>query len=113
MKRQIIALALGSLFALPAFANAELDYPPQASTTVAAKTVAQVRDELIAAKRTGNFVVNAETGQKANQLDPSAYPAHSKVAGKTRADVLAELEQAQRSGNIIANAELGATARQL
>ncbi len=113
MKRQIIALALGSLFALPAFANAEMDYPPQATTTVPAQTVAQVRDELIASQRTGNFVVNAETGQKANQLDPSAYPAHSKVAGKSRTEVLGELEHAQRAGNIVANAETGEKANQL
>ena len=51
MKRQIIAVVLGSLFALPAFANAETDYPPQAATALPAKTVAQVRDELIAARQ--------------------------------------------------------------
>jgi hypothetical protein len=113
MKRQIIALALGSLFALPAFANAEIDYPPQATSTAPAKTVAQVRDELIAAQRAGGIVVNAETGEKANQLDPSAYPARTRVAGKTRTEVLAELEQARRSGDIVANAETGQKANRL
>jgi len=113
MKRQIIAVALGSLFALPAFANAELDYPPQATSTVAAKTVAQVRDELIAAQRAGDIVVNAETGEKANQLNPSAYPARGKVASKSRSQVLAELVKAHRTGDIIVNAELGTKASQL
>ncbi len=113
MKRQLIALALGSLFALPAFANAEIDYPPQAATTVPAETVAQVRNELIAAQRAGNIVVNAETGEKANQLDPSAYPARSTLASKTRTEVLAELVQATRSGNIVANAETGKKVNQL
>lgn len=113
MKRQIIVVALTGLFALPALANEEMDYPPQASTSVPAKTVAQVRDELIAAQRAGDFVVNAETGEKANQIDPSAYPARTQVAGKTRATVLAELEQAQRAGDIVVNAETGEKANQL
>jgi len=105
MKRQIIAVALGSLFALPAFANAELDYPPQATSTVAAKTVAQVRDELIAAQRAGDIVVNAETGEKANSMHAAS--------SKTRKQVLAELIAAHRSGDIIVNAELGTKASQL
>lgn len=113
MKRQIIAVAIGSLFSLSAFANAEIDYPPQPSVTAPAKTVAQVRDELIAAKRAGDFVVNAETGQKANQLDPSAHPAGAAFAGKSREEVLAELLAAKRAGDFVANAETGATANRL
>ena len=99
MKRQIIAIALGSLSALPAFANEELDYPAQATTTAPAKTVAQVREDLIAANRAGDFVVNAETGEKANS---------ARIAGsKTREQVLAELVVARRAGDIVANAETG------
>lgn len=113
MKRQVIAVALTGLFALPALANEEMDYPPQASTTVPAKIVAQVRDELIAATRVGDFVVNAETGEKANQLDASAYPARTQAASKTRAEVLAELAQAQRAGDIVVDAETGEKANQL
>ncbi len=67
MKRQIIAIALGSLFALPAFANEESDHPPQAPTTAPAITATQVREELIGAKRAGDIVVNAETRAKVNQ----------------------------------------------
>jgi len=113
MKRQIIAVAIGSLFALPAFANAEMDYPPQATSTVPAKTVAQVLDELIAAKHAGDFVVNAETGGKANEVYPYAYPPRTRFAGKTRAEVLAEIEQARQSGDIVANAETGEKVNQL
>jgi len=113
MKRQIIAVVLGSLFALPAFANAEIDYPPQAATAAAAKTVAQVRDELVAAERAGDFVVNAETGEKAYQLNPSAYPVRSAVAGKSHEQVLAALVKAQRTGDIVADAETGAKVNQL
>jgi hypothetical protein len=113
MKRQIIVVALGSLFALPAFANEEMDYPVQQASTAPAKTVAQVRDELIAARRTGDFVVNAETGETANQLDASSYPSKTMVAGKSRAEVLAELENAERTGDIVANAESGEKANEL
>ncbi len=105
MKRQLIALALGSLFALPAFANAETDYPPQATTTVAAKTVAQVRNELIAAQRAGDIVVNAELGTTAKSTQSAGT--------KTRAEVLAALVHAKRSGNIVANAETGTKVNQL
>jgi hypothetical protein len=113
MNRRIIAVALGSLFALPAFANQEMDYPPQQASTVPAKSVAQVRDELIAARRTGDFVVNAETGAKANQLDASSYPSETTVAGKSRSEVLAELQNAQRTGDIVANAETGEKVNQI
>ncbi|MGH8745907.1 MAG: hypothetical protein ACREUK_05400 [Burkholderiales bacterium] len=120
MKRQIIVLALGSLFALPGFAaaatmndNAATGYPLQSSAIVAPKTTSQVGDELIAAQRAGNFVINAETGQKANQLDPSAYPAHTALAVKSRAEVLDELVDAQNAGDIVVNAESGQTLHQL
>ena len=51
MKRQVVAVVIGSLFALPAFAGAG-----------AAKTSQQVLAELIQAERTGDVVANAETG---------------------------------------------------
>lgn len=113
MKRNVIAVLVGSLFALPALANYELygnGVAPQAPLST--KGRADVRDELVAAQRSGEFIANAETGQKANQLDPQRYPAVL-VAGKSRAEVLAELADAQRTGEVIVNAELGLKANQL
>jgi hypothetical protein len=104
MKRQIIAVALGSLFALPAFANNEIDAGYAAPVAVSAKSRADVRAELIAAQRAGDVVVNAELGTTAKSM---------RTAGKTRAQVIAEVEQARRSGNYIVNAELGTKASQL
>jgi len=105
MKRQIIAIALTGLFALPAFANEEMDYPPQGTTTVPAKTTAQVRNDLIDAQRAGGIVVNAELGTTAKSM---------RTAGNmSRAEVLAELIDAQRSGNTVANAESGEKVNQL
>lgn len=104
MKRQIIAVALGSLFALPALANNEINagnFPPVA---VSAKSVEQVRADLIAAQRAGNVIVNAELGTTANSMQ---------TAGKSRADVVAEVVQSRRTGNYIVNAELGTKASQL
>lgn len=91
MKRQVIAIALGSVFALPAFANNEIDagYAPQA---------------LVAAQPAYELFVNAEQG-----YERGAAP----VTGKSRAEVVSEAVQARRSGNYILNAELGTTANQL
>ena len=78
MKRQLIAIALGGLLALPALAdrgpNYELyanGFPPAAQP--AAKSRAEVRAELIAAQRAGNFIVNAELGQTARDMYPERY----------------------------------------
>ena len=101
MKRQILAVALGSLFALPALANNEIDAGYHAPEAVSAKTVQQVRAELIAAQRAGDVVINGELGT-------TARPMHT--AGRTRADVLAEVSQARRSGDYVVNAELGTKA---
>jgi hypothetical protein len=104
MKRQVIAVVLGSLCALPAFANFEQygnGIEPQAAA--ATKSREQVRDEIIAAKHSRNWMVNAELGT----VNPSAQP--SALAGKSRDQVRAELEQAYRSGDMITNAELGTT----
>lgn len=104
MKRQVLAIALGSLFALPAFANNEINagnLPPVVTST---KSVEQVRAELIAAQRAGEVIVNGELGTTATSM-------HS--AGKSRTDVVAEVIQARSSGNYVVNAELGTKANQL
>jgi hypothetical protein len=91
MKRQAIAIALGSLFALPAFANNEIDagYAPQAQ---------------VATQDANVEFVNAEQGYERKSTS---------VTVKTRDQVRAETVQAIRSGNVIVNAELGTTAKQL
>jgi hypothetical protein len=91
MKRQVIAVALGSLVALPALANNEIDagYTPPAQ--VSTLSAAQV-------------FVNAEQGH--------VFVTDS-AAAKSRAEVVSEVTQARRSGDYIANAELGTKANQL
>ena len=102
MKRQFVAVAVGSLFALPAYANNEIDAGnPQYAAPESTKTRAQVYDEILAAKSSGNWQINAELGAVAGRSVPQ------QLAGKTRAEVLAELVEAQRSGDVIVNAELG------
>lgn len=91
MKREILAVALGSFIALPALANNEIDTgynPPAQISTLSAEQV----------------LVNAEQGYEFKA---------TWVAGKTRDDVRAEVAQARRSGDYIANAELGTKAGQL
>lgn len=108
MKRQVLAVLLGSLFAVPAFANYEMfgnGIAPQ--TAAAEKSRDEVRAEMIAAKQQGNWMFNAELGTVSRPSAPSTY------AGKSRDEVRAELEQAYRSGEMIANAELGTTFAQL
>jgi hypothetical protein len=89
MKRQILAVALGSLFALPALANNEIDsgYTPPAQDSQGVSEV----------------FVNAEQG----------HVFVATTADKSRAEVLAEVANARRSGDYIANAELGTKASQL
>jgi hypothetical protein len=91
MTRQILAVAIGSLFALPALANNEIDAgytPPAQVSTLSADWV----------------FVNAEQGYE--------FKATS-VAAKSRAEVVAEVAQARRSGDFIVNAELDTKANQL
>jgi hypothetical protein len=91
MKREILALAIGSFIALPALANNEIDAgynPPAQRSTLSAEQV----------------FVNAEQGY--------VFAAKSS-ADKSRAEVVAEVVQARRSGDYIANAELGTKASQL
>lgn len=89
MKRQILAVALGSLFALPALANNEIDsgYTPPAQVSQGVSEV----------------FVNAEQG----------HVFVATTADKSRAEVLAEVAKARSSGDYIINAELGTKARQL
>ncbi|HEX5092108.1 MAG TPA: DUF4148 domain-containing protein [Burkholderiales bacterium] len=111
MKRRILAITLGSLIALPAFAisdpglaNNEIDAGNLPKDVALTKTRDQVRDELIAAQIAGEVIVNAELGTLA------AQPVQ--VAGKTREQVREELVEAQRAGDVVVNAELGLTARE-
>jgi len=90
MKRQLLAVALGTVFALPALANNEID----ASYIPPAQMSAQHAE----------VFVNAEQGYERKA---------TLVAGKSRAEVVSEVAQARRSGNFILNAELGTKASQL
>ncbi len=91
MKRQLLAIALGSLVALPALANNEIDAGYAAGTTFSAGNA-------------GLVFVDAEQGY---------VPVAGHEVGKSRADVRAEVAQARRSGNYVVNAELGTKANQL
>lgn len=71
-----------------------------AADAAAPKTRDQVKAELAEAIRTGNMVVDGESGKKANEAFPGLYPAPTVAAGKTRAEVKAELAAAVRSGDI-------------
>jgi hypothetical protein len=99
MKRQLIAMIVGGLFALPALANNEIDAGNLPKNVSPSKTTEQVRAELIAAQRAGEMVVNAELGTLAQKP--------VQLAGKTTEQVRAELVAAQRAGEMIVNAELG------
>jgi hypothetical protein len=86
MKRQIIAVAIGSLFALPAFADGEIDLDFRTvAKAESSKTRAQVQAELVAAQRAGELAVDGEIGQLYARTD----------SGKTRAQVVSELMAAQ------------------
>jgi len=90
MKRQILAVALGSLFALPALANNEID-AGYSGTAQVATPIAEV-------------FVNAEQGYVFKS---------TAMADKTRAEVVTEVAQARSSGDYVVNAELGTKASQL
>lgn len=85
MKRHIVVLAIGSLFAVPALANNEIDPGYTPPVTFVSDT-------------TGWRFVNAEQGYVASATHD---------AGKSRAEVLAEVTQAARAGELIVNGELG------
>lgn len=107
MKRQVIAVAVAGLFALPAYANNEIDAgnPPYVAPE-STKTRDQVYAQIVAAKSSNDWRINAELGTQNRPSAPVQF------AGKSRAEVLAELIEAQRNGEVIANAELGLKANQ-
>jgi hypothetical protein len=84
MKRQLLALTIGSLVALPAFADGEIgsDFWTQVArqSTVSRE---QVRAELVAAKAARGVVVDGEIGNTA----PVAA-----ATQKSRREVIAEIE---------------------
>ena len=99
------ALALGAATLAPLAQAGELDAGPVAHSTASRE---QVRAEWLAAQRSGDFVVNAETGQTAREANPKRYPQPAKAAAdtKTRQQVRAETVQAIRSGDVV-DAESG------
>jgi hypothetical protein len=108
MKRQVLAIALGSLFALPAFANNEIDAGnPAYVAPESTKTRNQVLAEIVAAKSSNDWRINAELGTQSRPSAPVQF------AGKSRSQVREEVAQARSSGDYVVNAELGTTARQL
>jgi ribosomal protein L30E len=98
-----LALAVAALAATNAIA----------ADASAPKTREQVKAELAEAVRTGDIVVNGETGQKANEMFPGLYPAKPEFQGKTREQVQAELAQAVRTGDILADGESGLMLNQI
>jgi hypothetical protein len=97
------ALALGAATLAPLAQAGELDAGPVAHSTASRD---QVRAEWQAAQRSGDFVVNAETGQTARQADPAHYAAAPAVITKSRREVRSETLQAIRAGDML-DAETG------
>lgn len=90
MKRQVLAVALGTVFALPALANNEI------STGYASQPQPSMQ-------RSIEMFIDAEQG----------YALQAAAEGKSRADVVAEVAKARSTGDFIVNAELGTKASQL
>jgi hypothetical protein len=67
MKRQFIAVAFGSLIALPVFANYEMDTGDAQTIAATGKSRAEVRAELMEAQRAGTVIINGELGITASQ----------------------------------------------
>jgi Domain of unknown function (DUF4148) len=107
MKRQAIAVLLGAAFALPAFANNEIDAGNLPQPVPAVKTRDQVIQELAAARSSGDWLVNSRLGTVSRPAAPTY------AAGKSRTQVRAELERADRDGKHVAYGELGDTASHL
>jgi Domain of unknown function (DUF4148) len=99
MKRQVVTVLIGSLFALPALANNEIDAGNLPKDAVSVKTRAQVGEELAAAQQSGNWMINSKLGTVSRQITAQS-------TGKSREQVRSELEQAYRGGGAFANAEL-------
>lgn len=73
----------------------------------------QVQAELAQAVRTGDIVIDQETGLKANEIFPGSYPARAAVQGKTRDQVKAELAEAIRLGDVPVDGVTGLRMNQL
>ena len=71
-----------------------------AADASAPKTREQVKAELAEAIRTGDIVIDQESGKKANELFPGRYPAKPVAQGKTREQVKIELAEAIRTGQM-------------
>lgn len=119
MKRSLITLAIGTLFAAPAFADYETGLQPNEihpgvtygeidlfARTQAAPTADKSRMEVRSSLKQGETAF-----QKLHQarLDRTAQPPQlQQPAEKTRAQVRAEVVELYRDGELIAdNAELG------
>lgn len=100
MKRKYLVIALGSLLALPAFANEEIDAGNLPPAVEATKTREQVRMEYLAAERAAVYAY-ANNEMDAGNLPPAV------AATKTREQVFREFMAAERAGELIENAELG------
>ena len=90
MKRQVLAVALGTVFALPALANNEIStgYVSQPQSTM---------------QRSIEMFIDAEQG----------YALQAAAEQMSRAEVVAEVTKARSTGDYVANAELGIKASQL
>jgi len=85
LKRQLTAIAIGSLLALPAFADGEIGFDFRTRVEPeSALTLKQVRAKLVAAYRTGTRIRDGETGRTAREVFPTLYPKPTIFAGKTR-----------------------------
>jgi hypothetical protein len=96
-----------------AFAVAALAAGQVFADDSAPKTREQVKAELTAALRTGNYVPANESGLKANELFPGQYPAQPVAQALTREQVQAELAEARRSGDYVVVGETGLKANEL
>ncbi|HSG75482.1 MAG TPA: hypothetical protein VLA30_05035 [Burkholderiales bacterium] len=90
MKRQVLAVALGTVFALPALANNEIStgYVSQPQSTM---------------QRSIEMFIDAEQG----------YALQAAAEQMSRAEVVAEVTKARSTGDYIVNAELGTKASRL
>ena len=84
-----------------------------AADTSGALSRDQVQAELAQAVRTGNIVIDQETGLKANEVFPGSYPAQAAAQGKTRDQVKAELAEAIRTGDVPVDGVTGLKMNQL
>ncbi len=73
----------------------------------------QVRAQLAEAHRTGDIVVDVDTGLKLNQQYPDLFPKRAAAASTvSREQVRAELARASSRGEMVVDVDTGRTARQ-